>query len=171
MRRLNYRDYSWPGTDWMSTFFTRQELGKTANLVGACDITAVAIYKGPVGFSTPFRLVFGWNVVPWDIAVAFWQCPWELHSSLKSAVLHSPWWWEKKGERGKVYFFKILVSWFLHAVLSVSHPSTAPAQTHSPVMTAGWGLFSGMLYSYARCCCCCSGLLGAHHDKQLVFLP
>lgn len=132
MRRLNYRDYSWPGTDWMSTFFTRQELGKPANLTGACDITDAAIYKGPVGSPTLLGLVFGWNVVPWDIVVAFWQQPWELHSTLKSAALHSPRQWEKKGEGGKVYFFKIFVSWFLHVVLSVWHPSTVPAQNSEP---------------------------------------
>lgn len=60
MRRLNYRYYSWPGTDWMSAFFffffTRQELGKPANLAGAYDITAAAIYKEPVGSPTPL----GW---------------------------------------------------------------------------------------------------------------
>lgn len=134
MRRLNYRDYSWAGTDWMSTFFTRQELGKQANFAGVCDITAAAIHKGPVGSPTPLGLVLGWNVVPWDIAVAFWQSPWELHSSLKSAALHSPWGWEEKGDGGKVYLFifLIFVSWFLHVVLSIWYPSRAPAQNSEP---------------------------------------
>lgn len=137
MRRLSYRDYSWPGTNWMSTVFTRQELGEPAKLAAVCDISAAAIQKGMVGSSTPLGLVFGWNILPWHIAVAFWQCLCKLHSSLKSAALHFPWGWEGKGQERKFgCMFFIFASWFLHVVFSVWHPSTRKLKTQSPAVTA-----------------------------------
>lgn len=129
MRRLNYRYYSWPGTDWMSAFFfTRQELGKPANLAGAYDITAAAIYKGPVGSPTPLGWYLAEGLCHETSQWHFGSALWELHSSLKSAAWRYPWEWEEK----EGFCFLIFVSWFLHVALSLWYPSTAPAQNSEP---------------------------------------
>lgn len=130
MRRLNYRYYSWPGTDWMSAFFfTRQELGKPANLAGVYDITAAAIYKGPVGSPTPLCWYLAEGLChetsQWHFGSALGSCiaVW----SQQHCVAH------ENGKRRKVFFFfYIFVGWFLHVVLSLWHLSTAPTQNSEP---------------------------------------
>lgn len=131
MRRLNYRYYSWPGTDWMSAFFfTRQELGKPANLAGVYDITAAAIYKGPVGSPTPL----GWYLAEglchepsqWHFGIALGSCiaVWSQQHCITNE--------NEKRRKDFFFFFLIFVSWFLHVALCLWHPSVAPAQNSEP---------------------------------------
>lgn len=141
MRRLNYRYYSWPGTDWMSAFFfTRQELGKPANLAGVYDITAAAIYKGPVGSPTPL----GWYLAEglchepsqWHFGIALGSCiaVW----SQQHCITHEN---EKRRKDFFFFFFNLC-----ELVSACSTLSVASIRGSSPKLRALWWL---LVYSAA----------------------
>lgn len=160
MRRLNYRYYSWPGTDWMSAFFfTRQELGKPANLAGVYDITAAAIYKGPVGSPTPLCWYLAEGLChetsQWHFGSALGSCTavW----SQQHCIAHE----NGKRRKGWVFFISLWAGFFMWCSLYGIYPQLQP-KTQSPVVTAGWRLFSSMLYFHI----CCFKFPGAHHDNE-----
>lgn len=136
MRRLNYRYYSWPGTDWMSAFFfTRQELGKPANLAGVYDITAAAIYKGPVGSPTPLCWYLAEGLChetsQWHFGSALGSCTavW----SQQHCIAH------ENGKRRKDFFFFLNLC---ELVSSCGALSMASIHSYNPKLRALWWLLA-----------------------------